>query len=74
MEAGPDASICNLFGKGHQVGPTVGYAGGRRAGHRDLGNVVGSEYRLDDTRDGAALDAGAQGYSGCIGVGASGPV
>jgi hypothetical protein len=31
MEAGPDASICNLFGKGRHVGPTVGYAGGRRA-------------------------------------------
>src|SRR5215475_5162298 len=56
MEAGPDASTCNLFGKSGQVGPAVGYAGGRRAGRRDLRNVVGPKYRSDNTRDGAALD------------------
>src|SRR5271168_876632 len=57
MEPGPDASICNLFGKGRHVGPTVGYAGCRRASPRDLGDVHGSERRLDDPRDGAAGDA-----------------
>jgi hypothetical protein len=57
MEAGPDTSICNLFGKGRHVGPTVGYAGCHRAGYRDLGDVLGSERRLDDTRDGTAQDA-----------------
>src|SRR5229473_5716817 len=57
MESGPDASICDLFGKGRHVGPTVGYARCRRAGYGDLRDVYGSEYRLDDTRDAAALDA-----------------
>src|SRR6266849_1157575 len=57
MEAGPDASICNLFGKGCHVGPTVGDAGCRRACNRDLGDLSGPKNRLDDTRDAAALDA-----------------
>ena len=54
MEAGPDASICDLVGKDYQVGPAVGYAGCRRARYRDLGDVLGSERRLDDTRDATA--------------------
>jgi len=54
LEASPDASICNLFGKSRHVGPAVGHARCRRAGNRDLGNVYGSEFRLDNTRDGAA--------------------
>src|SRR5450631_2033585 len=57
MEAGPDASICNLFGKGRHVGPTVGYAGCRRACQRDLGDVLASQHHLDDGCDAAALDA-----------------
>jgi len=54
LEASPDASICNLFGKSRHVGPAVGHARCRRAGNRDLGNVCGSEFCLDNTRDGAA--------------------
>src|SRR5882672_5684851 len=57
MEAGPDASVCNFFGIGRHVGPTVGYTRCRRAGRRDLGDVEGSERRLDDTRDAATQDA-----------------
>src|SRR5260370_25415888 len=57
VEAGPDASIRNLFGKGRHVGPAVGHAGRGGARHRDLGDVHGSERRLDDRRDGAAEDA-----------------
>src|SRR5262249_23263379 len=57
VEAGPDASICNFLGKGRHVGPTVGYAGGRRAGYGDLRDIRGSERRLDDTCDAAAEDA-----------------
>src|SRR5258708_37565273 len=57
MEAGPDASICNLFGKGCHVGPTMDDAGGRRACQRDLGDVLASQDRLDDGCDAAALDA-----------------
>src|SRR5258705_5232182 len=57
METGPDASICDLFGKGRHVGPTVSDAGCSWAGRRDLGNVRGSERLLDDTRNGAAQDA-----------------
>src|SRR5437868_996104 len=56
METGPDAGIGNLFGEGRHVGPTVSYAGCRRTGYRDLGDVGGPEHRLDGTRDGAALD------------------
>src|SRR5262249_10790956 len=56
MEAGPDASIRNLVGKGRHVGPTVGHAGCGGAGHRDLGDFRGSEHRLHDTRNGAAED------------------
>src|ERR1700740_69037 len=57
MEAGPDAGIGNLFGKGGHAGPTVRDAGSRRTGQRDLGDVHGSECGLDNTRDAAALDA-----------------
>src|SRR5437870_3419851 len=57
MEAGPDASICNLFGESRHVGPAVDYAGCRRASHCDFGDVHGSERRLDNTCDGAAKDA-----------------
>src|SRR5215470_4795051 len=56
MEAGPDASIRNLVGKGRHVGPTVDQAGCGGAGHRDLGDFRGSEHRLHDTRNGAAED------------------
>src|SRR6266404_9220039 len=41
MKARPDAGICNLFGKGGHVGPTVGYAGRRRAGRCDLRDFHG---------------------------------
>src|SRR5207248_3069463 len=56
-EAGPDAGTCDLFSEGRDVGPAVDDAGSRGAGHRDLGDVHGSEHRLDDARDAAALDA-----------------
>src|SRR5215471_3189884 len=57
MEAGPDAGIGNLFGKGRHAGPTVGDASGCRAGERGLGDVHSSEHGLDDTRNAATLDA-----------------
>src|SRR3981081_1195106 len=57
MEAGPDAGVRNLIGKGRHVGPAVGHAGCRGAGHRNLGDICGSERRLDGTRDAAAEDA-----------------
>src|SRR6266478_8015266 len=57
MEAGPNASIGNLFGKGRHIGPAVRYAGCRPAGNRNLGDVRGSECRRDDTRGGAAKNA-----------------
>src|SRR6516165_7273462 len=57
MEAGPDASTCNLVGKGRHVGPTAGHTGCRGAGYRDLRDVGCSEHPCDDTRDAAALDA-----------------
>ena len=57
MEAGPDTSIRNLMGKGRRVGKAVGHAGCRSARYRDLGNVLGSERRLNDARNAAAEDA-----------------
>src|SRR4030095_3046611 len=57
MEPGPDASVCNLLGKGRHVGPTMGNTRGRWACHRDLWNVIGTEHCLDDTCDAAAQDA-----------------
>src|SRR6185295_14056005 len=57
MEAGPDAGICNFFGKDRHVGPTVGYARRRWAGRGDFRDVLRSEHCLDDTGDGAAQDA-----------------
>ena len=57
MKAAPDKSIRNLFGKGRHIGPTVANAGEHRAVHRDLGDIHGSEHRLDDTRNRTALNA-----------------
>src|SRR4029077_18307826 len=57
MEAGPDASIRNFIGKGRHVGKAVGHAGCCGARYRDLRNVLGSERRLNDARDGATEDA-----------------
>ena len=53
----PDASICNLFGKGGHVGPAARDTRCGRACHRDLWNFSGPKRRLDDTRDRTALDA-----------------
>src|ERR1700747_2009644 len=57
MEAAPDACISSLLSKRRDVGPAVRDTWGRRACHGDLRNLIGSERRLDDTGDGAALDA-----------------
>ena len=57
METGPDSRIRNFLRKGRHAGPAVGDTRCRRAGRRGLGDVHGSERRLDDTRDGAAEDA-----------------
>src|SRR5262245_41739870 len=57
MEAGPDASVCGLFGKGRHAGPTMGDAGSRWACCRDLGDVRGSKRGLDDAHNGSAQDA-----------------
>jgi hypothetical protein len=57
MEAGPDASIGDLFSKGGHVGPAVDYAGRCWTGHGDLGDVCRSKHRVDDTSNGAAQDA-----------------
>src|SRR5258708_139113 len=57
MEARPYTGICNLFGVSRHVGEAVGYAGRRRACHRDFRDQSASERRLDDTRDGPAQDA-----------------
>ena len=54
MKAVPDSSICYLLAKGRHVGPAVGYAGRRRAGHSNLGDVLRPEYLLDDAGDCAA--------------------
>ena len=54
MEARPDAAICNFVGKGYQVGKAVGYARCRLTRYRDLGDVLGSERRLDNPRDATA--------------------
>jgi hypothetical protein len=56
MKASPDAGARDLVGKGRHVGPAVGDAGCRGAGHRNLGDICGSERRRDDTRDAAAED------------------
>src|SRR5215471_231324 len=57
MEAGPDTSIRNLIGKGRHVGKAMGHAGCSSACYRDLRNVLSSERRLNDARDGATKDA-----------------
>src|ERR1700744_6625402 len=54
MKAVPDSSICNPLAKGRHVGPAVGYAGRRWAGHSNLGDVLRPEYFLDDAGDCAA--------------------
>ena len=54
MEAGPNSAIRNLVSKGLHIGPAVGHTGCSSAYYRDLRDVLGSERRLNDTRDGAA--------------------
>src|SRR2546430_2603654 len=57
MEARPYAGICDLVGKRRHVRPVVGYTRGCWTCHPDIGNVVGSECRLDDTGYAAAQNA-----------------
>jgi len=46
-----------FLGHGPQVGPAMGDAWRRRAGHSDLGDVSGAEQSLDDSRQRGAADA-----------------
>src|SRR5258707_8357818 len=56
MEARPNTSIRDLFGEGCHIDPAARDAGCCRTCHCDLGDLSGSEYRLDDAGDRAALN------------------
>src|SRR5689334_17713227 len=56
MEAGPNASIRYLVGKGCHVLPATSDPPGSRAGDCDLWDVLTPECRFDDPREGTAHD------------------
>src|SRR5689334_24491771 len=57
MEARPDTSICDFLGEACQVRKAVGHAWSGPTRYRNLGDVLGSQHRLDNARDAAADDA-----------------